>query len=162
MSHRVALLAVEPMGHTSTVLTAQLPRHPAPLLLPAHTTQGAQHSAQIFSLAVLLSSIFVYNQVGAIDAIAIERLAMVCELAKRIKDRSAAPPPQSECRVRGSALRGLVQDSALACAGRGWQTGWLTAPACHMAQTNMCRGAWRRGGRVWPGGLQPRVHLAAA
>jgi hypothetical protein len=54
-------------------------------------TQGAQHSAQIFSLAVLLSSIFVYNQVGAIDAIAIERLAMVCELAKRIKDRSAAP-----------------------------------------------------------------------
>jgi hypothetical protein len=50
--------------------------------------QGAQHSAQIFSLAMLLSSIFVYNQVGAIDAIAIERLAMVCELAKRIKDRS--------------------------------------------------------------------------
>lgn len=50
--------------------------------------QGAQHSAQIFSLSMLLSSIFVYNQVGAIDAIAIERLAMVCELAKRIKDRS--------------------------------------------------------------------------
>ena len=38
---------------------------------------------------MLLSSVFVYNQVGAIDAIAIERLAMVCELAKRIKDRSA-------------------------------------------------------------------------
>lgn len=37
---------------------------------------------------MLLSSIFIYNQVGAIDAIAIERLAMVCELAKRIKDRS--------------------------------------------------------------------------
>lgn len=50
--------------------------------------QGAQHSAQIFSMAMLLSSIFIYNQVGAIDAIAIERLAMVCELAKRIKDRS--------------------------------------------------------------------------
>lgn len=26
--------------------------------------QGQQHSAQIFSLAVLLSSVFVYNQVG--------------------------------------------------------------------------------------------------
>eukprot|EP00879_Flechtneria_rotunda_P026395 GHRR01028142.1.p1 GENE.GHRR01028142.1~~GHRR01028142.1.p1 ORF type:complete len:811 (+),score=359.13 GHRR01028142.1:614-3046(+) len=52
--------------------------------------QGQQHSAQIFSLAVLLSSIFVYNQIGAIDAIAIERLAMVCELAKRIKDMSLA------------------------------------------------------------------------
>lgn len=56
--------------------------------------QGAQHSAQIFSLAMLLSSIFVYNQVGAIDAIAIERLAMVCELAKRIKDKSTAGAPQ--------------------------------------------------------------------
>jgi uncharacterized membrane protein YgcG len=51
--------------------------------------QGQQHSAQIFSLAVLLSSVFVYNQLGAIDAVALERLAMVCELAKRIKDRSS-------------------------------------------------------------------------
>jgi hypothetical protein len=50
--------------------------------------QGQQHSAQIFSLAVLLSSIFIYNQVGAIDAVAIERMAMVCSLAKRIKDKS--------------------------------------------------------------------------
>ncbi len=44
---------------------------------------------QVFSLAVLLSSVFVYNQLGSIDAIAIERLAMTCELAKRIKQRSA-------------------------------------------------------------------------
>jgi hypothetical protein len=51
--------------------------------------QGQKHSAQVFSLAVLLSSMFVYNQVGAIDAVALERLAMVCELAKRIKERSA-------------------------------------------------------------------------
>ena len=52
--------------------------------------QGQQHSAQIFSLAVLLSSVFVYNQLGAIDAVALERLAMVCELAKRVKERSSA------------------------------------------------------------------------
>ncbi|KAI8467215.1 MAG: GBP-domain-containing protein [Monoraphidium minutum] len=51
--------------------------------------QGQKHSAQVFSLAVLLSSVFVYNQVGAIDAVALERLSMVCELAKRIKERSA-------------------------------------------------------------------------
>ncbi len=50
--------------------------------------QGQQHSAQIFSLAVLLSSVFVYNQLGAVDAVALERLAMVCELAKRIKGRA--------------------------------------------------------------------------
>jgi hypothetical protein len=50
--------------------------------------QGQKHSAQIFSLAVLLSSVFVYNQLGAVDAVALERLAMVCELAKRVKERS--------------------------------------------------------------------------
>ncbi len=52
--------------------------------------QGQQHSAQVFSLAVLLSSTFVYNQLGAIDAIAIERLAMVCELAKHIKQKAGS------------------------------------------------------------------------
>lgn len=60
------------------------------IVLATACPQGQQHSAQIFSLAVLLSSIFIFNQVGAIDAIAIERLAMVCELAKRIKDKSLA------------------------------------------------------------------------
>lgn len=41
---------------------------------------------------MLFSGIFIYNQVGAIDAIAIERLALVCEFAKRIKDKSANKP----------------------------------------------------------------------
>ena len=50
--------------------------------------QGTKHSAQVFALAVLLSSVFVYNQLGAIDAVALERLAMVCELAKRVKDKA--------------------------------------------------------------------------
>jgi len=50
--------------------------------------QGAQAAAQVFSLAVLLSSVFVFNQLGAVDAVAIERLALACELAKRVKDRS--------------------------------------------------------------------------
>jgi hypothetical protein len=54
--------------------------------LCAGTLQGQKHSAQVFCLAVLLSSVFVYNQLGAIDSVAIERLAMVCELAKRIKN----------------------------------------------------------------------------
>ena len=49
--------------------------------------QGSQHSAQIFCLSVLLSSVFIFNQLGAIDSIAVERLAMVCELAKRIKGK---------------------------------------------------------------------------
>lgn len=63
--------------------------------------QGQQHSAQIFSLAVLLSSIFIYNQIGAIDAIAIERMAMVCSLAKRIRDKSQ---PGEDCLQRQQCI----------------------------------------------------------
>lgn len=95
--------------------------------MPVHflrlVLQGAQHSAQIFSLSMLLSSIFIYNQVGAIDAIAIERLAMVCELAKRIKDRSttgvltremALHPVSLQSRI-SLCMQSLVADAA-ACA----------------------------------------------
>jgi hypothetical protein len=77
--------------------------------------QGAQHSAQIFSLAMLLSSIFIYNQVGAIDAIAIERLAMVCELAKRIKGRSTVG---EVCSLLGCACRQDRDTSMLAADGK--------------------------------------------
>lgn len=35
--------------------------------------QTAQYSTQIFSLAVLLSSLFVYNQMGGIDEAALDR-----------------------------------------------------------------------------------------
>lgn len=59
-----------------------------PVGLVSVLLQGQQHSAQIFCLAVLLSSIFMYNQIGAIDAIAIERLAMVCELTMRMKAKT--------------------------------------------------------------------------
>jgi hypothetical protein len=48
-----------------------------PLLLPSfcrvHVQQTAQYSTQIFSLAVLLSSLFVYNQMGGIDEAALDR-----------------------------------------------------------------------------------------
>lgn len=40
-------------------------------------TQTAQYSTQIFSLAVLLSSLFVYNQMGGIDEAALDRLVVV-------------------------------------------------------------------------------------
>eukprot|EP00775_Hariotina_reticulata_P003802 gene3802-4059_t len=38
--------------------------------------QTAQYSTQIFSLAVLLSSLFVYNQMGGIDEAALDRLSL--------------------------------------------------------------------------------------
>jgi hypothetical protein len=39
----------------------------------APVLQTAQYSTQIFSLAVLLSSLFVYNQMGGIDEAALDR-----------------------------------------------------------------------------------------
>ena len=52
--------------------------------------QTGQYSTQIFSLAVLLSSLFVYNQMGAIDEAAIDRLSLVTEMTKRIRVRAGS------------------------------------------------------------------------
>lgn len=42
--------------------------------------QTGQYSTQIFSLAVLLSSLFVFNQMGGIDEAALDRLSLVTEV----------------------------------------------------------------------------------
>lgn len=62
--------------------------------------QTGQYSVQIFSLAVLLSSLFVYNQMGGIDEAALDRLSLVTEMTKHIRVRAAkggarllSPPP---------------------------------------------------------------------
>eukprot|EP00201_Polytomella_parva_P018309 CAMPEP_0175050852 /NCGR_PEP_ID=MMETSP0052_2-20121109/7477_1 /TAXON_ID=51329 ORGANISM="Polytomella parva, Strain SAG 63-3" /NCGR_SAMPLE_ID=MMETSP0052_2 /ASSEMBLY_ACC=CAM_ASM_000194 /LENGTH=724 /DNA_ID=CAMNT_0016315077 /DNA_START=265 /DNA_END=2440 /DNA_ORIENTATION=+ len=47
--------------------------------------QTAQYSTQIFSLAVLLSSLFLYNQMGGIDESALDRLSLVTEMTKHIR-----------------------------------------------------------------------------
>ena len=46
--------------------------------------QTGQYSTQVFSLAVLLSSLFVYNQMGGIDEAALDRLSLVTEMSKHI------------------------------------------------------------------------------
>ena len=61
------------------------PPAPSPSPLPPQT---AQYSTQIFSLAVLLSSLFVYNQMGGIDESALDRLSLVTEMTKHIRVRS--------------------------------------------------------------------------
>ena len=50
--------------------------------------QTGQYSTQIFSLAVLLSSLFVYNQMGGIDEAALDKLSLVTEMTKHIRVRS--------------------------------------------------------------------------
>lgn len=51
--------------------------------------QTGQYSTQIFSLAVLLSSLFVYNQMGGIDEASIDQLALVAEMSKKIMMNSS-------------------------------------------------------------------------
>jgi hypothetical protein len=63
-------------------------------------TRAGQYSTQIFALAVLLSSLFVYNQLGAIDEAALDRLALVSEVSKTLVGRTngpggAAPAPEA-------------------------------------------------------------------
>ncbi|MFQ6643594.1 hypothetical protein Gotur_018730 [Gossypium turneri] len=43
------------------------------------------YSTQIFSLAVLLSSMFIYNQMGGIDEAALDRLSLVTQMTKHIR-----------------------------------------------------------------------------
>ena len=51
--------------------------------------RAGQYSTQIFALAVLLSSLFVYNQLGAIDEAALDRLALVSEVSRSLAGKAA-------------------------------------------------------------------------
>ncbi|KAK2642351.1 hypothetical protein Ddye_024114 [Dipteronia dyeriana] len=51
--------------------------------------QTGTYSTQIFSLAVLLSSLFIYNQMGGIDEAALDRLSLVTQMTKHIRVRAS-------------------------------------------------------------------------
>uniref|UniRef100_A0A2N9G734 GB1/RHD3-type G domain-containing protein n=1 Tax=Fagus sylvatica TaxID=28930 RepID=A0A2N9G734_FAGSY len=51
--------------------------------------QSGTYSTQIFSLAVLLSSMFIYNQMGGIDEAALDRLSLVTQMTKHIRVRAS-------------------------------------------------------------------------
>ncbi|KAL9247146.1 hypothetical protein vseg_020609 [Gypsophila vaccaria] len=51
--------------------------------------QTGTYSTQIFSLAVLLSSLFIYNQMGGIDEAALDRLSLVTEMTKHIRVKAS-------------------------------------------------------------------------
>ncbi|TYJ13143.1 hypothetical protein E1A91_A10G031600v1 [Gossypium mustelinum] len=52
--------------------------------------QTGTYSTQIFSLAVLLSSMFIYNQMGGIDETALDRLSLVTQMTKHIRVKAGA------------------------------------------------------------------------
>jgi len=47
--------------------------------------EDTNHDNRIFSLALLLSSFFIYNSVGIIDENAIENLSLIIKLTKNIQ-----------------------------------------------------------------------------
>ncbi|XP_058100589.1 uncharacterized protein LOC131245269 [Magnolia sinica] len=51
--------------------------------------QTGTYSTKIFSLAVVLSSMFIYNQMGGIDEAALDRLSLVTEMTKHIRLRAS-------------------------------------------------------------------------
>lgn len=51
--------------------------------------QTGTYSTQIFSLAVLLSSMFIYNQMGGIDEAALDQLSLVTKMTKHIRVRAS-------------------------------------------------------------------------
>ena len=58
--------------------------------------QSSNYSAEIFSLAVLLSSVFVYNSMGGIDESALDKLSLVCELTRMIRNDSSGSNNKEE------------------------------------------------------------------
>lgn len=53
--------------------------------------QRAQDAVQLLSLAVLLSSMFVFNQMGPIDEAALDRLSLVTQITKHVRVRATGP-----------------------------------------------------------------------
>ena len=51
--------------------------------------EDSNHDVRIFSLAILLSSFFIYNSVGSIDENALQNLSLVINLTKHIQIKSA-------------------------------------------------------------------------
>jgi len=51
--------------------------------------EDSNHDVRIFSLAILLSSYFLYNSVGSIDENALQNLSLVINLTKHIQIKSS-------------------------------------------------------------------------
>ncbi|PNW80255.1 hypothetical protein CHLRE_08g384200v5 [Chlamydomonas reinhardtii] len=72
--------------------------------------QTADYSNHIFSLALLLSSLLVYNQMGSIDESSVDKLASVCEFAKLIRGKADSSSASASSSAADSAA--LLRDLA--------------------------------------------------
>lgn len=62
--------------------------------------QRAQDAVQLLSLAVLLSSMFVFNQMGPIDEAALDRLSLVTQITKHVRVRATGPATDDAFELR--------------------------------------------------------------
>jgi hypothetical protein len=68
--------------------------------------QTGHYSAQVFCLALLLSSVFVYNQMGGIDEAALDRLALVTEMTRLVRVRAASASASSSASAAAAGAGG--------------------------------------------------------
>lgn len=62
---------------------------------------------QLLSLAVLLSSTFVFNQMGPIDEAALDRLSLVTQITKHVRVRATGPATGEQSHAAGAAAAGV-------------------------------------------------------
>jgi hypothetical protein len=56
--------------------------------------EDSNHDVRIFSLAILLSSFFLYNSMGSIDENALQQLSLVINLTKHIQIKANGIPDE--------------------------------------------------------------------
>jgi hypothetical protein len=99
------------LSHTHTNTHTHTQWQPPQVLLDSEGidayNQTARDGVQLLSLAVLLSSLFVFNQMGPIDEAAIDRLGLVTEV--RVVDGRCG------CGEEGGTQRGHVGHAARTC-----------------------------------------------
>jgi len=66
--------------------------------------QRAQDGVHLLSLAVLLSSTFVFNQMGPIDEAALDKLSLVTQITRHIRVRATGPAVGVHCAADVAAV----------------------------------------------------------
>jgi len=71
------------------------------------------HDSRIFALALLLSSLFIYNSVGSIDEGAVNTLSLVSNISQHIRIKSKEEPSQEELGRLFPSFLWVVRDFSL-------------------------------------------------
>jgi len=72
--------------------------------------QTGRYSTQVFCLAVLLSSLFVYNQMGPIDESSLNQISLVAEMAKNVQLKADGPSGAEELQAFSPSFLWLLRD----------------------------------------------------